>query len=59
MTGPRDGPQGMNARRVIERVRSRHESELPPVGPVEGEIILGAIPLEIQTGGTRNLRRLS
>jgi calcineurin-like phosphoesterase len=59
MTGPRDGPQGMHPQRVVERVRAPPASELPPVGPADGEIVLGAVLLEIQDGLTRSVVRLS
>jgi calcineurin-like phosphoesterase len=59
MTAPRDGPQGMNPRRVVERVRSPPSAELPPVGPADGEIVLGAVLLEIADGLTRSVVRLS
>jgi 2',3'-cyclic-nucleotide 2'-phosphodiesterase len=59
MTGPRDGPQGMNPQRVVERVRSPHAAELPPVGPADGEIVLGAVLLEIHNGLTSSVVRLS
>jgi 2',3'-cyclic-nucleotide 2'-phosphodiesterase len=58
MTGPSGGPQGMNARRVIEHVLGRRAGELPPEGPAEGEIVLGAVLLEIEDGVTRGIRRL-
>jgi hypothetical protein len=59
MTGPRDGPQGMNPQRVIDRVRDPAASAAPPVGPAEGEIILGAVLLEIERGLTRRITRLN
>jgi metallophosphoesterase (TIGR00282 family) len=59
MTGPRDGPQGMNPERVIQRVRGRDDPESPPEGPANGEIILGAVLLEIENGLTQNLTRVS
>jgi hypothetical protein len=58
MTGPSGGPQGMNAQRVIEHVLGRRTGELPPEGPAEGEIVLGAVLLEIEDGLTRSVRRL-
>ena len=59
MTGPRDGPQGMHPQRVIERVRDPATGGFPPVGPAEGEIVLGAVLLEIQKGLTTHITRLS
>jgi len=58
MTGPRDGPQGMHPQGVVERVRGLPAEELSPIGPADGEIVLGAILLEIESGLTRSLRRL-
>jgi 2',3'-cyclic-nucleotide 2'-phosphodiesterase len=58
MTGPSGGPQGMNAQRVIEHVHGRRDGELPPEGPAEGEIVLGAVLLEIEDGVTRSIRRV-
>jgi metallophosphoesterase (TIGR00282 family) len=57
MTGPSGGPQGMDARGVIERVRGLPATELPP-GPGDGEIVLGAVLLEILDGVTRSVTRL-
>ena len=59
MTGPRDGPQGMNAERVIERTRGPHDPGSPPEGPADGEIILGAVLLEVEDGLTQSLKRVS
>ncbi len=59
MTGPRDGPQGMHPQAVIERVRGLPAAELSPVRPADGEIILGAILLEIANGRTTSLSRLT
>jgi metallophosphoesterase (TIGR00282 family) len=58
MTGPSDGPQGIHAQPVIERLRGLPAAELSPVRPAEGEIVLGAVLLEIENGETRSLRRL-
>ena len=58
MTGASDGPQGILAQPVIERIRGLPAAELSPVRPAEGEIVLGAVLLEIENGLTRNLRRL-
>lgn len=58
MTGPDDGPQGMLAEAVIERVRGRRAEELAPVGPAAGEIVLGAVLLELDHGLARRISRL-
>jgi metallophosphoesterase (TIGR00282 family) len=58
MTGPGDGPQGVDANAIIQRVRGLPTGELSPVRPGDGEILLGAILLEIDRGRTRSLRRL-
>jgi len=58
MTGPGDGPQGMHPRGVIERVRGVPAAELSPIRPADGEIVLGAVLLEIEQGLTRSLSRL-
>jgi len=58
MTGPDDGPQGMDARGVLERLRGLPAGELSPVRPAAGEIVLGAILLDIEQGLTRRLLRL-
>jgi metallophosphoesterase (TIGR00282 family) len=59
MTGPSGGPQGMDPRAVVERVRGVPEAELTPMGPAGGEIVLGAVLLEIEGGVTRSIRRLT
>ncbi len=59
MTGPRDGPQGMHPQRVVDRVRDPAARAAPPVGPAEGEIVLGAVLLEIEQGLTRRITRLN
>ncbi len=59
MTGPSGGPQGMDAERVVEIVRSPDRRGPEPVGPAGGEIILGAVLLEIEDGLTRSLVRVS
>jgi calcineurin-like phosphoesterase len=59
MTGPRDGPQGMYAPGVVERIRALPAAQLSPVRPADGEIVLGAILLEIENGLTRSLTRIS
>jgi metallophosphoesterase (TIGR00282 family) len=58
MTGPSNGPQGMDPNGVIQRVRGLPAGDLSPVRPADGEIVLGAILLEIDGGRTRSLRRL-
>lgn len=58
MTGSDDGPQGIHSQPVIERLRGLPPAELSPVRPAEGEIVLGAVLLEIEHGLTRSLRRL-
>jgi 2',3'-cyclic-nucleotide 2'-phosphodiesterase len=58
MTGPSGGPQGIDAQPVIERVRGLPAAELSAVRPADGEIVLGAVLLEIEHGLTRALRRI-
>jgi 2',3'-cyclic-nucleotide 2'-phosphodiesterase len=58
MTGPGGGPQGIHAQPVIDRVRGLSAAELSPVRPAAGEIVLGAVLLDIEDGLTRALRRL-
>jgi hypothetical protein len=58
MTGPSGGPQGMDARGVVARVRGLVAAE-PAPGPADGEIVLGAVVLEIIDGVTRSVIRLS
>ncbi|HLH14860.1 MAG TPA: YmdB family metallophosphoesterase [Solirubrobacteraceae bacterium] len=58
MTGPDDGPQGMRAQAVAERVRGSTPVDAPPPGPAAGEIVLGAVLLEVENGLTRSLERL-
>lgn len=58
MTGPDDGPQGMDAAAVVQRVRRLATYDGAPVGPAAGEIVLGAVLLEIENGLTRSLVRL-
>jgi metallophosphoesterase (TIGR00282 family) len=57
MTGPSGGPQGMDAQAVVAHVRGLLATELAP-GPADGEIVLGAVVLEIHDGVTRSLTRL-
>jgi 2',3'-cyclic-nucleotide 2'-phosphodiesterase len=57
MTGPSGGPQGMDARGVLARVTGLLATQLPP-GPADGEIVLGAVLLEILEGVTRRVVRL-
>lgn len=57
MTGPAGGPQGMDARGVVARVRGLVAAELPP-GPADGEIVLGAVVVEIIAGLARSVIRL-
>jgi calcineurin-like phosphoesterase len=56
MTGPDDGPQGMDAAGVVAIVRDA--APAAPVGPAAGPIVLGAVLLEIEGGLTRSLVRL-
>jgi hypothetical protein len=44
---------------VIDRVRGLPAGELSPMRPAGGEIILGAILLEIEHGLTLSLSRVS
>lgn len=57
MTGPSNGPQGMDPRAVVARVRGLDAPE-PPSAPADGEIVLGAVLLEIRDGVTQSIRRL-
>jgi hypothetical protein len=59
MTGPSGGPQGMSPQAVVERVRGLPHAELTPMGPADGEIVLGAILLEIEDATTRSIRRIA
>jgi calcineurin-like phosphoesterase len=58
MTGPDDGPQGIHAQPVIERVRGLPAAELSAVRPADGQIVLGAVVLDTEHGLTRALRRI-
>lgn len=58
MTGPSGGPLGMDPRPVVERVRGLAPGELSPMRPADGEIVLGAVLLEIEQGLARSLTRL-
>ncbi|HYB23640.1 MAG TPA: YmdB family metallophosphoesterase [Solirubrobacteraceae bacterium] len=59
MTGVHDSLQGMDPLAFVQRVQGLPASELSPVRPADtGEIVLGAVLLEIEQGLTRSLRRL-
>ncbi len=58
MTGPRGGPLGMHAQPVVQRVRGLPASELSSLRPADGDIVLGAVVLEIQGGVTRSIDRV-
>jgi calcineurin-like phosphoesterase len=58
MTGPLGGPQGMHPDGVVERIRGLPSAQLSPVRPADGEIVLGAVLLEIEHGLTRSLSRV-
>lgn len=58
MTGPLGGPLGMDPQGVVERVRGLPARKLSPIRPAGGEIVLGAVLLEIEHGLTRSLTRL-
>jgi hypothetical protein len=58
MTGPSGGPQGMDPRAVVERVRGLERVELTPLGPARGKMVLGPVLLEIEDGLTRSLQRV-
>src|SRR5581483_6381964 len=57
MTGPRGGAQGMDAQAIVDRVRGVEPPA--PLEPADGELVLGAILLEIEDGRTRAISRLS
>jgi 2',3'-cyclic-nucleotide 2'-phosphodiesterase len=59
MTGPGDGPQGMDPRGVVERIRGLPAHDLLPVRPAGGEVVLGAVLLDVEHGLTRTVTRLS
>jgi hypothetical protein len=48
----------MHADGVIERVRGLPAEQLSPIRPADGEIVLGAVLLEIEDGLTRRISRL-
>jgi len=56
MTGPLGGPQGLQPQPVVDRVRGVDPPA--PLRPADGEIVLGAILLDLRDGLTRSLRRL-
>ena len=58
MTGPRGGPQGIDARALIDHVRGVPVGERAPLRPAGGEIVLGAVLLDVRDGRTLELRRL-
>jgi calcineurin-like phosphoesterase/predicted enzyme related to lactoylglutathione lyase len=57
MTGPDGGPQGMDAGGVVARIEGL-ASDRPP-GPADGEIVLGAVLLEILDGVAHSVVRLA
>jgi len=59
MTGPCGGPQGMEPRGVVDRVRGVPTEELTPTRPADGEIVLGAVVLEVSAGTAHSIRRVS
>jgi hypothetical protein len=58
MTGPSGGPQGMDPQAVVERLQNLDAVELTPLGPARGEMVLGAVLLEVEDGLTRSLSRI-
>ena len=58
MTGPGDGPQGMDPQWVVDRVRRANGTDGATSRPARGEIVLGAIVLEIENGLARSLHRI-
>ncbi|HTU78636.1 MAG TPA: YmdB family metallophosphoesterase [Solirubrobacteraceae bacterium] len=58
MTGARGGVQGMDPRAFIAHARGAPPQQTPRVRPGDGEIVLGAILLDIENGRTRALVRL-
>ena len=58
MTGPRDGPQGIHPQVLIDHVRGVAAAARSPIRPADGEIVLGAVVLEIEDGRTTSLIRL-
>lgn len=58
MTGATDGIQGLDPQAFLERLRGVPPAELSPTRPADGEIVLGAVLLEIEDGRTRGITRL-
>jgi len=58
MTGPSGGPQGMHPQAVIELARGLAPGQRSPSRPADGEIVLGAVLLEIERGRTLRISRL-
>lgn len=58
MTGARDGVQGLHPQAFIDAARGLPAGERSPIRPADGEIVLGAVLLEIEDGSTRSLTRL-
>jgi 2',3'-cyclic-nucleotide 2'-phosphodiesterase len=58
MTGPREGIQGMDPRAFVEHARGVRAVEPSAVRPGDGEIVLGAVVLEIEDGLTRSIERI-
>jgi len=59
MTGVRESLQGMDPQAFVRHARGLPASELAPVRPAEdGEIVLGAVLLEIEDGVTRTVTRV-
>jgi metallophosphoesterase (TIGR00282 family) len=58
MTGPSGGPQGMHPQAVIDRARGLAPDQCSASRPADGEIVLGAVVLEIAAGRTLHISRL-